>query len=484
MGNSYTPTDVYALVNEIVEQATGQKDIAVVDTTSFVSVGAQLVGTQIAAENTLNAISTVLARTIFSVRPYRGSLDIMRVSAERWGAIIRKIIPLPMDAEESQDMNTDINSDQLDDGKSIDMFKIKKPQVIQLSFWGTKKLQVHITRFRDQLSLAFTSEAEFMAFIDAVMTEFFNSLERMNEARTRGVLCNAIAGTYAMAETTPSCVVDLTAAFNEKFSTSYTREQLLTTYAEDFLKFFVAEIKKYSKRLKDSTAMYHANVLGKKILHHTPQSLQKFIAYEPYFIDSETQVLPTVYNDELLRIADYEGVNFWQDPATPEKIICKPTYLKEEDATTIDASDAVELDCVIGLLYDQEFMGVLPQFDYAATSPFNSAGGYWNQHYHYRFNNFTDYTENHILFIMGAGGEEPTETYTITYDVNGGEGTIEAVEVTAGESITLDDGSGITPPEGKEFKGWALSADAQNPTITSPYTPDRTRTIYAVYGDV
>ena len=54
MANTYTPTDVYALVNEIVSQATGQKSIAVVDTTSFVSVGAKLVGTQVAAENTLN----------------------------------------------------------------------------------------------------------------------------------------------------------------------------------------------------------------------------------------------------------------------------------------------------------------------------------------------------------------------------------------------------------------------------------------------
>lgn len=410
MANSYTPTDVYALVNEIVEQATGQKSIAVVDTTSFVSVGAQLVGTQIAAENTLNAISTVLARTIFSVRPYRGSLDIMRVSAERWGAIIRKVIPLPMEAEKSQDMNTDIDGDQLDDGESIDMFKINKPKVIQLAFWGTKKLQVHITRFRDQLSMAFTSEAEFMAFIDAVMTEFFNSLERMNEGRTRGVLCNAIAGTYAMAATTPSCVVDLTAGYNAKYSTTYSRDELLTTYAESFLKYFVAEVKKYSSKLKDSTSLYHANVLSKKILHHTPKNLQKLIAFEPYFIDSETQVLPTVYNDELLRLVDYEGVNFWQDPLTPEKVICKPTYLKESDATTIDASDAVEIDCVIGLLYDVDFMGVLPQFDYAATSPFNSAGGYWNQHYHYRFLNFTDYTENHILFIMGAGGDSKSKT--------------------------------------------------------------------------
>lgn len=405
MANTYTPTDVYALVNEIVSQATGQKSIAVVDTTSFVSVGAKLVSTQVAAENTLNAISTVLARTIFSQRPYRGSLDIMRVSEEKWGAVVRKIIPLSFDAEKSNDYNTDIDSDQLADGESIDPYKIVNPKVLELDFWGTKKLQAHITRYRDQLSMAFTSEREFMGFIDAVMTEFFNSIERMNEGRSRLVLANAIGGTYAMSSDAPTCVVDLTDGYNTKYGTSYTREQLLTTYAESFLKYFVAEVKKYSERMKDSTALYHANITGyKKILHHTPKSMQKLIMYTPYFIDSETQVLPTVYNDELLRIADYEGVNFWQDPETPEKVIVKPTYLKVADGTSMDASESITIDCVIGFLYDIEFMGVLPQFDYSSVTPFNSAGGYWNEFYHWRFNNWTDFTENHILFIMGAGG--------------------------------------------------------------------------------
>ena len=406
MANSYTPTDVYALVNEIVSQATGSKSIAVVDTTSFVAVGAQLVGTQVAAENTLNAISTVLARTIFSQRPYRGSLDIMRVSEERWGAIVRKIIPLPTNAEKSNDYNTDVDSDQLADGESIDMFKINNPKVIQLSFWGTKKLQAHITRYRDQLSLAFTSEREFMAFIDAIMTEFFNSIERMNEGRSRLVLANAIGGTYAMAASAPSCVVDLTVAYNTKYTTEYTREDLLTTYAESFLKFFVSQIKTYSSRLKDSTSLYHANIASSKILHHTPKAMQKMIMYEPYFIDSETQVLPTVFNEELLRIADYEGVNFWQDPLTPEKVVVKPTYLNVADGSNVDAQESITIDCVIGMLYDTEFMGVLPQFDYSSVSPFNSAGGYWNEYYHWRFLNFTDFTENHILFVMGAGGSK------------------------------------------------------------------------------
>jgi hypothetical protein len=136
--------------------------------------------------------------------------------------------------------------------------------------------------------------------------------------------------------------------------------------------------------------------------------MQKMIMYTPYFIDAETDVLPTIFNDELLRIGDYEGVNFWQDPATPEKVVVKPTYLNVANGASVDASEAITIDCVIGMLYDIEFMGVLPQFDYSSVSPFNSAGGYWNEFYHWRFLNFTDFTENHVLFIMGAGGSTKT----------------------------------------------------------------------------
>ena len=134
MANSLTPRDVYQLMNQIVSQATGQTTHAVVDTTSFVSVGETLLRT--AAENTLNAISTVLADTIFSVRPYRGKLESLRVSQRRWGAQIRKIVNLYSEAEASEDWNTDINATQLQDGASVDMYTIKSPKAMQLNFYG------------------------------------------------------------------------------------------------------------------------------------------------------------------------------------------------------------------------------------------------------------------------------------------------------------------------------------------------------------
>lgn len=72
-------------------------------------------------------------------------------------------------------------------------------------------------------------------------------------------------------------------------------------------------------------------------------------------------------------------------------------------------------------------------------------------------------------------------TYTITYNVNGGTGTVSADTVIAGNSTTLDDGTGITAPEGKTFAGWATTNDAETPDATSPYTATGNVTLYAVY---
>lgn len=401
MANSLTPRDVYSLMNSIVAQATGQTSLTATDTTSFVSVGETLLRTS--AENTLNAISTVLADTIFSVRPYRGTLDSLRVAQRRWGAQVRKVVNLYSEAEASQDWNTDLDggSPKLADGNAIDMYKIKAPKVMQLNFYGTAVLQKHITIFRDQLSLAFSSEAEFVRFIDAVMTEFNNEVELLNENKARLTLINFIAGIHDMNLTE----IDLVDEYNTDHSTTYTRAQLLTTYVEDFMKYVAAKIKVYSELIKDMRSDFHANITGmSKILRHTPKERQKMIMYNPIFIEAESEVYSGLFNPQYLDIGTFEGVNFWQDPLSPTSINCKPNILNVANGQSANAAAAVSIDYVLGILFDEEAVGVMPQFDYASTTPFNSAGGYYNNFLHWRFNSYVDYTENAVLFVLGAGG--------------------------------------------------------------------------------
>lgn len=97
-------------------------------------------------------------------------------------------------------------------------------------------------------------------------------------------------------------------------------------------------------------------------------------------------------------------------------------------------------------------------------------------------------TETGLTPVTPEPSPEPEVIkYTVTYNANGGTGTIEPVEVVAGESITVDDGSGLTPPEHEtpefsyEFAGWAKTSSAQSATVVSPFTPDKDTTLYAVW---
>lgn len=400
MANTLTITDVHALMNSIVAQATGRTDLVVTDTTTFASVGEIALTT--GTENVLNAISSVVGKTIFSVRPYKGKLESLRVAQQRWGGQLRKIVNLYDDAEESTDNNTNLSPNQLDNGNSVDMFKIRKPLALQLNFYGSKVLQKHITRFRDQLAIAFHNEEEFIRFMDSVMIEFSNEIELLNEAESRATLLNFIAGISNMGLTE----VDLVAEYNTEYGTKCTRAELLSTHIESFMKFVASTVKIYSSKLTDMSSLYHANLKNHSvIMRHTPKERQKMVMYEPIFIKTKAEVYSGLFNPKYLEIGNFEGVNYWQSQKAPTAVNVKPNIL---DVTTGKSKDgsAVSIPYVLGILFDEEAVGVLPQYDYTSTTPFNSAGGYYNMFVHWRFNSYCDYTENAVLFVLGEGGGE------------------------------------------------------------------------------
>lgn len=417
MSNSWNVIDTYALVTEAYQQATGRKDIAAVDTTSFVAIGSVLTQTQNMKETTLGVISQMVVRTIYNDRVTRRRLDILRADEERWGGVVRKLTELPLDPEESESFNTDINPNQLADGNSVDMYKIRKPKVIELNFWGQKILKTHITRFMYQLDAALNSEAEMARFVRSMMLQFYNDITRINDAKTRLVLLNAIGGIYEMGN-----AVDLAAGYNAEFGTNHSRRTLLTTYLEDFLKYVVSTVNIYSDNMEDSSALYHANLTGlPDILRETPKEYQRMLFYKPFFTKAKATVMPTIFNPDELRLGEYSTVNFWQDKKSPTEVKVKPTYLDVATGESKDAADTVVFDYVLGILYDVEFMGVFPKFEYATTTPLNSNGLYWNEFVHWSFNNWTDYTENAIVFYIGAGGDDTPVESNEADENNGGE---------------------------------------------------------------
>ena len=396
MANMLNQQDAYAIYNAVASQAMGGS-LVNVDSSNIVSVGETLLRTGL--ENTLNTISYVMSKSIFSARPYKAKLSSLERGDERFGMITRKVTYLRTEAVPSTDYNTQISghTTQLADGNSIDHYKINAPKAIQTNFPGAQLYQVYITRFRDQLRVALTNIDEFARFWEGCMVEFYNSIEDIKEARSRVTLVNYIAGKISMGNN----VVNLTTAFNAKYSTEYTRTQLLSTYLPDFMKFVAAKIKMDSEAMTDRSSMYHANLSGyADIIRHTPKERQKMIMYNPIFIEAESQVYSSLFNPQYLEVGEFEGVNFWQSKANPTAIEYTPNILDVATGESKTAIAAVKNDYVLGMLFDEEALGVMNKFDYASTTPFNSAGGYYNLYVHGMHKSYNDYTENAIVYTV------------------------------------------------------------------------------------
>lgn len=398
---AWTKKDVYAFVNDLVDQATnGNTSIKVTNTATLVEAGHLL--ESVGYEKTLNSLSEVYAKNIYSIRRYRGKLDLIRVDSREWGSIVRKITPLKKDLIPAPDNNNDL-AEPLTDGESVDEFKINKPDCIQTVWQMTSLINKSITHFtQDQLNVAFESEESFMAFLDMIDEAFDNELEMDFESMRRAGVANLIGGAYTIGG---AMAVDLVAKFNEKYATpgnGYSREQLLTTHFENFTKFIASTIKGYSRLLTENTSKFHQNIAGRnKILRHTPKEYQRMIVYAPYIDDQETMVLSSLYNPEKLNIGEYEEINFWQDIEHPSEINIKPSYMGTDGKEKV--GDAVKLDYVLGVLFDEEAIRWTNVFKSVNTTHLNAAGLYFNVWYHSQQNIGTDSTENCIMFYLGEG---------------------------------------------------------------------------------
>lgn len=407
MANVMTPVDVYAVVNSMAESMFGaETSLKAKDTSTFVTVGEAML--RQGYENTLNALSLAMGRAILAVRPYTGKFRIITRTEQEYGAIKRKISYFYDPAEPSQDWNTDITNNQLFDGKSIDHYKIRKRYPLEIHFVGLKVIQKHFTRFREQLKLAFRNEEEFGRYYYGLLVEVNNELELMRESENRLHVLNHIGAVYNTGSATMK--VDLTDGFNKKFGTSYTSAQLRSEHLKEFLAYMVSVIKYTSRMMTEFNTLYHltpkkTNDAGEDLvlLRHTPMADQRLLLLEPLMIDAESLVLPQIFNDQYLKIANYEGVNYWQNPVDPGAVQVTPNQLNVSTGAS-ETGSAVNIPYVVGMLFDRDALVTAYHMEDVLTTPVNAAGNYYNTFYHWAKDYQDDLTENTVIFYMADPG--------------------------------------------------------------------------------
>lgn len=400
MVNDLTFNQLATVLNTIVEQATGVQSLTPTDESSFVTVAQ--VGLKAGYDPLMTAISQVLSKTIFSIRPYNRKFQGIQATNKRFGAITRKLQIV------DDDWKNDVKF-QLVDGQSVDHYTVNKPDVLQTNFYGANVFMDYITIYTEQLDNAFSGSAQFGEFISMLMTNMSNRIEQAHENLARRTIANFIAGKIVANNN----VIHLLTEYNAKTGLTLTAQTLYQPqYFPEFVKWLNARVESLSGLMENRSKLYHINVtampdpsdptqppLDKTVMRHTPKRMQKVYMLSEFLAEIKSMALSGIYNDGYLKIADVEGVDYWQDIQTPMSINSTPVYLQADGTLTSPAQPVVE-DALLGVLFDEDALGYTVVKHTIATTPLNAKGLYYNMFYHFTDRFWNDFTENGIVLLL------------------------------------------------------------------------------------
>lgn len=428
-----THMDAHLILNEMGRQAIGAEALTAVDTSSFVSLGEQLM--ERGYNTVCESLGSVLGRMFTAVRPYNATLKIINsVENGMYTNRMRKISYYTRWNDYAGFVNTDLKTNfatGFDNNNNGDkatpgMWVQNKPIPLEIDFGGSSVWQTSTTIYEHQLKNAFRNEDEFIRFVDGIMVKKANEIELAKEQFNRMLLLNTITNRFIMSEnnagkwdeslygTTPGYVgndmgINLAAVFNNKYGTTYSSKEILTKHAGEFLKLFVSTFKLYSNYLTHPTVDYHVFPMAKEdkglakderhvLTRHTPKDKQRAILLDPVFLESKTEVMPGIFNPEYLEIGATETVDYWQaNSNSPVKYIGSNETVPARYC--INYAEDYNI-IVLGYLYDVDGMFVDYQLDTAMSTPVEARKLYRNLWWSFARNAINDMTENGIVFYM------------------------------------------------------------------------------------
>ena len=388
--NSMTKEQAYTLINAIHSQATGVSAITPTSTEDFISVAQATL--QAGYEQTLNAITQVLGRTLIAVRPYDEKFKGLQMNAETWGGIIRKINYADRGAEADSVHYTV-------DGLAVDQFVVRKPLVLETRYVGSDVYQGSYTIYREQLKTAFENESNFGSFMTGLMTHFLNERTQWLEELKRTILTNAIAGIYEMNNSDQ--IVHLLTEYNAVTGITPALDNQTVMQPANFKPFMewaYSRISEVSRLFSERSQKFQQAITGYPIMRHTPVADQRVYMDAKMLEQMDAMVLADTYHDNFLRYADVEAVSYWQAIENPREVQATPVIL--DNTGTIQSGTAQTLSEVVGIMFDRDALGYNIYNESLDASPYNAKGLYYNLFAHMDVQLQTDYTEKMCIFLL------------------------------------------------------------------------------------
>lgn len=360
-------------------------------------------------DNLYQIIPTVLAKSIYSIRPYSRKLSGMVWDEQRYGNYIRKFTPIVNNSEVDNDewnINVELAKEESKQDWKAGTKPIKYDVLLTIASGGQTFARKY-TIYKNQINAAFNSEEGVAAYFSMLMTEFSNIYEIDLENRSRAQLANLAIILADAGKDTPTSgnmckkeqVFHALTKYNAETGLAMTAKTIMNP--ADFRPFMIwlsAELKTLKENLAIRGTRFHGDFTGKVVNRHTDAADLRFYLvskFGNYFEANGSEF----FHPEKAELGDYEKVTFWTDPSHPMQIKGSAEGVKPDGVTKFTLSNQT-VDNVLGIMMDIDTMGIVPIDQWSATEPFNARYGYRNGWNHYTFKTPVDFTENAILILL------------------------------------------------------------------------------------
>lgn len=400
-------TQISAILNTMYEEYTGRK------TGMNLSFGQMQntfkMGFEREDDNLYQIIPTVLAKSIFSIRPYSRKLSGMVWDAQRYGNYIRKFTPI-------------VNNSNIDNDEWNIKAELDKPEEEQDWKAGTKPVKYDVlltiasggqtfarkyTIWKNQLNAAFDSEDGVASYFSMLMTEFSNIYEIDLENVARAQLANLAIILADAGSATPTdgnlCkknqVFHALTKYNAETGLAMTATTIMNP--ADFRPFMVwlsAEMKTLKENLAIRGTRFHGDFTNKVVNRHTDARDLRFYLvskFGNYFEANGSEF----FHPEKAELGDYEKVTFWTDPEKPMTITGSAEGVKADGKSKFTLTNKTVKN-VLGIMMDIDTLGIVPVDQSSAMEPLNARYLFRNGWNHYTFKTPVDFTENAILILL------------------------------------------------------------------------------------
>ena len=388
---------IYQFVNDAIEEVVGeQATLLTEDLSNVVAVGTAVFNAT-SYDKFTKALVDRIGKTIFVDRKYEGIAPSVIYDGFEYGAVLEKIGGDIPEATENETWD-------LVGGQSYDPNVFYAPSVYAKFYNHYVTFEIPLSVTDRQAKSAFSSAQELTRFVSMLFGNVDKALSLAMESLVMRTINGAVAETiyaeYGANDYGASSHVkarNLLYEWNTILGAGNEIDAETALKDKDFIRYASIEIMKTAQRLKKMSTLF--NVGAKK--RFTPLQNLKIVLHADFEASANGYLYSDTFHEDYVKLPKADIIPFWQGTGD-DYDFAKTGEIKVKLPS--DSTKTVDVMGVIGVLFDEEALGVL-NFERYTTSDYNGKAEFTNYWHKQKSCHFIDLNENIVVFFLQEEGD-------------------------------------------------------------------------------